>query len=316
MCASIAEDFQRISDTHVTTLLGNSFPQKIGSDVVRTGSNEKCMFQNCAENADCTLVIAPEFSGLLHERCQWLEESGTTSLNSSLESIQQTGDKRLCGEILAGQGISTPATRLIPSINDIDLSSYPFILKPRHGAGALSTWLIRSENHWQAKKSFLSQSLQESNFVQQPWHDGCSVSVLFIVGKHNVLACPPASQHINKDEEFCYEGGTVPIAESLAKRAIHLARQAISCFLGLRGFVGVDLVLGPPENGEKDVVIEINPRLTTSYLGLRRMTKDNLAQALIALVNGQNCDVTWQKNVVDFFPNGHCNIKYSDGTKR
>ena len=46
-----------------------------------------------------------------------------------------------------------------------------------------------------------------------------------------------------------------------------------------RGYLGVDLILGT--EADKDYVIEINPRLTTSYLILRQAAKENLAEAII-----------------------------------
>jgi predicted ATP-grasp superfamily ATP-dependent carboligase len=56
---------------------------------------------------------------------------------------------------------------------------------------------------------------------------------------------------------------------------------------GLSGYFGVDLVLGESADGSQDRVIEINPRLTTSYLGLRRLARFNLAQALLRLAQGE-----------------------------
>jgi predicted ATP-grasp superfamily ATP-dependent carboligase len=35
------------------------------------------------------------------------------------------------------------------------------------------------------------------------------------------------------------------------------------------GYLGVDLILGEDGNGAVDCVVEINPRLTTSYVGLQ-----------------------------------------------
>ena len=52
----------------------------------------------------------------------------------------------------------------------------------------------------------------------------------------------------------------------------------------VRGFVGVDLLLG--EQQADDCVIEINPRLTTSYVGLRRMIHGNVAARLFDLESG------------------------------
>jgi predicted ATP-grasp superfamily ATP-dependent carboligase len=47
------------------------------------------------------------------------------------------------------------------------------------------------------------------------------------------------------------------------------------------GYLGVDLVLGDDPSGADDRVIEINPRLTTSYVGLRAAALCNLAEAML-----------------------------------
>ena len=54
-----------------------------------------------------------------------------------------------------------------------------------------------------------------------------------------------------------------------------------------QGYVGIDLVLGSAEDGSADVVVEINPRLTTSYVGLRQLLKTNLAAAMIEAAAGR-----------------------------
>ena len=55
-------------------------------------------------------------------------------------------------------------------------------------------------------------------------------------------------------------------------------------FSGLRGYVGVDLVLAE----DKPFVVDVNPRLTTSYVGLSRVAGFNVAEAIVnAVVNGK-----------------------------
>ncbi len=66
-----------------------------------------------------------------------------------------------------------------------------------------------------------------------------------------------------------------------------LGRRAIECLPGLRGFTGVDLVLSEKNPGE-DRVIEINPRLTTSYTALRRLARNNLAGCWLDVWTGGN----------------------------
>jgi predicted ATP-grasp superfamily ATP-dependent carboligase len=65
-----------------------------------------------------------------------------------------------------------------------------------------------------------------------------------------------------------------------------LAERAVECVEGLHGWFGVDLILGDATDGNGDAAIEINPRLTTSYLGLRRLARFNLAEALLAAATG------------------------------
>ena len=56
-------------------------------------------------------------------------------------------------------------------------------------------------------------------------------------------------------------------------------------FEGLKGYVGVDLVL----SDERVFVIEVNSRLTTSYIGLRNVSKINLAEAVTrAILNNES----------------------------
>ncbi|MBS7633086.1 ATP-grasp domain-containing protein, partial [Candidatus Bathyarchaeota archaeon] len=55
------------------------------------------------------------------------------------------------------------------------------------------------------------------------------------------------------------------------------AEKAVSIFKGFRGYLGIDVVLAK----DKAYLIEINPRLTTSYVGLRKVIGYNPAQAII-----------------------------------
>src|SRR5690606_21918601 len=78
--------------------------------------------------------------------------------------------------------------------------------------------------------------------------------------------------------------------------AVALARRAVAAIDGMLGFVGVDMVL--TDDPDDDAVIEINPRLTTAYVGLRRLTKDNLAAWLAPELGGQaGAEPTWQNDL-------------------
>jgi predicted ATP-grasp superfamily ATP-dependent carboligase len=93
------------------------------------------------------------------------------------------------------------------------------------------------------------------------------------LNKQDVSLMPP-------EATSTYNGGQVPFDSRLKSEAFVAAETVAKSFHGLRGYVGVDLVL--TEKGP--VVIEVNPRLTTSYVGLRKIAGFNLAQAIINAV--------------------------------
>jgi hypothetical protein len=130
--------------------------------------------------------------------------------------------------------------------------------------------------------------------------------VAFLLGERSVLPLLPATQDFSRQragqdvEQIHYEGGTMPLPDHLAIRTVELGRKAVTAVSGLRGYVGVDLVL----RGQ-DHVIEINPRLTTSYIGLRALAKTNLAEAMLRVVEGHaGVTVDWNPGRIHFGPQG------------
>ena len=126
-----------------------------------------------------------------------------------------------------------------------------------------------------------------------------------ITGASEAIALPPAAQHLSTDGRFHYVGGALPLPQPLAERAVRLGRRAVATLAGQRGYVGVDLVLGEPSDGSRDGVIEINPRLTTSYIGLRALARGNLAEAMLqAAGGGEVAMLSWRSGPVQFLADG------------
>jgi predicted ATP-grasp superfamily ATP-dependent carboligase len=79
----------------------------------------------------------------------------------------------------------------------------------------------------------------------------------------------------------------------------------VDCVPGLLGYVGVDVTLGDTKDGSRDFAIEINPRLTTSYVGLRAISRTNLAEAMLQVVQGEPLPVIhWHNQRVAWSPDG------------
>jgi predicted ATP-grasp superfamily ATP-dependent carboligase len=290
MLGAAVEDFARCPGVDVVTLLDSSllsgasdrWPANVVVHMARADAQEEDV-RGLGAAADATLLIAPEFDGILAQHCGWVQEAGGRLLGPSAKAVKQTADKGGLNGYLRAQGIAAPPSVPLPLSRSPPWPP-PWVCKPRDGAGSQATFVVRGQAE-------LAQSLQQAlaegwrgSLILQPYVAGLPASVVCLVGKDRVTTLPAAQQRLSQDGRFRYEGGSLPLPPRLDARAQRLAEQAARAVHGLFGCVGVDLVLGEPADGSGDAVIEINPRLTTSYVGLRRLAQFNLAEALLRLV--------------------------------
>jgi predicted ATP-grasp superfamily ATP-dependent carboligase len=229
-------------------------------------------FDSCAARADWTLLIAPETGGVLLELAERVVRLGGRLLGPSPEAIRLAGDKLAMFERWQSFHVNTPHTRIAsPTIG-----RFPLIVKPRDGAGSDRT--ARIENA-KAYETFAGQHPEA--MIVQSFIPGTPASIAFLVGPQHTLALRPTRQIL--DDRFHYLGGECPLPPELAERATALGRAALAAAgPGWLGYVGIDMVLGD----EGDFAIEINPRPTTSYIGLREATEANLAELALRLAEG------------------------------
>jgi tyramine---L-glutamate ligase len=267
-------------------------------------ADEECRFRALAAESDYSLVIAPEFDDLLAEGCRWVEEAKGRLLGPSSDAARQTADKLALARRWHESGVPTPPAR---SLDPSAPAPFPFplVCKPRHGAGSLATFLVTSEQELASCPARARAEGWSGELLAQPYAVGLPASVAFLAGPGRLLALPAAEQRLSPGGRLRYEGGAVPLAPELAGRARRLAWRAAGSVPGLRGYFGVDLVLGEAPDGSGDLAIEINPRLTTSYVGLRQLARFNLMEALLAVVAGRDPPAwDWGEGPVCFAPGG------------
>jgi predicted ATP-grasp superfamily ATP-dependent carboligase len=284
MVAALAADFAAIDGCRVTAFRDMRLhePALAGCDVVEIHSKPEWAeaFDRAASEADWTLVVAPEFDNILLNTVRRMELAGGKSLNASREFIALAADKHRTVERLERAGVPAPTGRVLEADAEKLPTDfvYPGVLKPRLGAGSQHTLLVHG-------------ALDEP--PPHPWEmrleqfcPGRAASVAVLCGERQLVALPACWQHLSADGRFTYRGGAVIEELALAERAESLAVKALAAMPPSRGYVGVDLALGEADDGSGDVVIEINPRVTTSYVGLRRAVEQYLAELMLDVLQG------------------------------
>jgi len=230
-----------------------------------------------ASHCDAALIIAPESDGVLGRISGWLEAAGVMLLGASTAAVAVAADKWLSYQLFRQNAIPVPDTRLVnprDGLKSAKSPRLPLVIKPRQGAGAEGVRLV-------ADLASLPQEMAQTQAcagqcLVQAFVPGVHASVSLLSNGRQAIPLSLNSQRIQVGAPFVYQGGSIPLKHPLKERAFALAQQAARLVPGLRGYVGVDLVLAP----EQCYVIEINARITTSFVGLRKIINLNLAQAI------------------------------------
>ena len=288
MLEAVLEDFRRIPNVAAETIIDD--PESL-----RAAFNRP---------ADAALCIAPEFDDLLWRFCEFIRRPWMRSLNCDSQALRLCGDKWRFARHLQERGVPTIPARLIEFPQRP--AGFPCVVKPRDGAGS---WLVRQverRRDWPAiREEYESAGLTEA--LCQPVISGaaCSLAALVRPGfSPDVL--PIAEQRLSQDGKFQYLGGTIPavLATPVAAAVRHVFQRTLDSITGLNGYVGCDVII-PHKNSKRPVIVELNPRLTTSYIGYRRLCEDNLMKRLLFPDRSSEA-LRWRSGRVSFDPNGVC----------
>lgn len=242
----------------------------LGHDRVETTFCHRDFFRQLAlsiPSVDCVLPIAPETGNVLLEVSELVVKQGKVLLGSRPAAVRLATSKQQTCAVLAQRGIA--------AVSSFTMAPAPgqrqgeWVIKPDNGAGGEGCRLING-----------SPVDSMTGLIMQPLIPGTSASLTLLChqGHADIHACNV--QHVALDHEGCHlQGldvnglaGEIPVLQSLA--------DAIATAIpDLWGWVGVDFIL----TDEGPVVLEINPRLTTAYVGLRDSLQQNPAAMLLQL---------------------------------
>jgi predicted ATP-grasp superfamily ATP-dependent carboligase len=226
--------------------------------------------------ADAVWPIAPETEGVLELLSGWVQMAGRRLLSSRPDGVQIASSKLATSRRLDECGVS-----VVPTWRPMDLMPIGdgcWVLKPDRGVGCVGARLIRGHR-------MLADAIADlpdfEDWVLQPYLSGQAASLSLLVGNGRVelLGCNVQRVALN-DDQFILLGCEVNGLRCERHAYEQLGRTVVEALPGLWGYVGVDLAItdGGP------VVLEVNPRLTTSYIGLSESLGCNVAAMVVDLV--------------------------------
>ncbi len=233
------------------------------------------MFESLRRRAgqvDRVWGVAPETDGLL--QLVQVTVGDARWIGCEEGAIRIAASKRATLECLAQAGLPTP--------RDFAAGARYWVVKPDDGAGACDTRLHASEI---AARADLHLRLERNlSATLEPWVEGeaLSLSLLCDGGLAEVVSFNRQRIEVDGHGRLETRGvETQALAHDARRPALRRLAQTVAKALpGLRGFVGIDLVWHPRHG---PVPIEVNPRVTSAYVGLSARLGRNLAGEVLAL---------------------------------
>ncbi|MHC1576800.1 MAG: ATP-grasp domain-containing protein [Methanosarcinaceae archaeon] len=264
MLRSLASSFSDLGhDVHYTTA-GALIDH--GTAVSSNESELGMVLERESRKADAAIVIAPD--DLLAELTAIIEDN-TLNLGCSADTIALCTDKLECGRILGSAGIDVPRCLYEGQQGGQDI---PYVVKPRYGCASEDTWLCYGPT-------------VEEGYVATEYVEGEHVSVSLIAGDSPVVLT------INKqlididasvnNSPIGYRGSIIPYRTGMDSMLYDTARGT-SLILGCRGYVGIDIIVG-----DRPYVIDVNPRPTTSLVGICKVIRPSIADLLLRSRSGE-----------------------------
>jgi predicted ATP-grasp superfamily ATP-dependent carboligase len=278
MRLALARDFAAISCSNMKVIMTldarlSAEPGRWRVESIGPGEHRRKLRELC-RTADFTVLVAPETRGILAKLTRELLATGARVLGSSATAIELTGDKARLAVQLERLGIDTPSSQtIVPSEGLPGLTRYPAVLKPVDGAGSIDTFYLDSPGGLSEEARRMPRALL------QPFVSGDPMSASFVVspeGESWLVAI--GRQRVERyNGRFEYHGGVIP---AFCPGATDQVRRALTVVQGLAGFVGVDFIWDGESH--RATILEINPRPTTSVVGLCRLLPEGLlARALL-----------------------------------
>lgn len=168
--------------------------------------------------------------------------------------------------------------------DDLEIKN-KLIAKPVNGVDCENIKIIESKGDIDDLDNLF---MEGSGVLIQEYIEGevLSVSLLSDGKKAIPLSLNKQYIHIDNDSQS-YLGGCLPYNHPAKDKIFNSAVTAVESVEGLKGFVGVDLIVKEDDGNYEPYIIEINSRFTTPYVGLSKVLNINIGQTILDLIDGK-----------------------------
>ena len=312
MLRNIISDFKALGH-QVTTLIDSrliAFNPPNEADKIITISSVRQFYtkiKDISKSADAVYFIGPESNNLLEKLVETTSTLDVKSLNSEVNDIKVCSNKKNIYEKAKKTGLIVPETAII-DIHDkfenikkiIKDFGYPLVIKPLIGVGCCGLIIVKEKSDLFDAISKVSKESNNNQFIAQKFIEGQPASVSVISTGTKAVSVSLNKQFVNLTDPYNepkYSGGVVPLDNELKKNSLRDAKHLVEAFNGLKGYIGVDIIL----TNEEVVIMEVNPRLTTSYIGLRKIVNFNIAEAITKATIQRSLPKNIEKKGYSFF---------------
>ena len=268
---------------------------RCGYEVVQPGGGDFYKeIEELAPGCDVGLVIAPDH---LLPRFTLAMETRTHNLGCGSMNVAVCANKQRTGTILASHGIA------VPEEQEKGLR----IVKPVYGCGATGVRLTRGPA---GQGEFGQKYIEGENYsVSVVGSRVVGEACLYFTGEPPV-ALALNRQHIEIDPggEFHYRGGETPATHQKEQEIKETAINAVK-ILGCQGYAGVDVVVA-----DQVYVVDVNPRITTSIVGITACMNEEIADILVRASKGMTIGSLNFSGYASFDASGTVTRHYSGST--
>ncbi len=285
MLRALVDDLMQIPGVEVVVLRDARLDSGPAASAYRVTSAGEFWptFHRALHAVDAVWPIAPEAGGVLEHITREILQAQRVLLGCRPEAVRVTTSKRATVEVLTRAGVA--AIPVYGHIDELPPDVGPIVIKPDDGAGCQHTHLFDGR----ASLQRWLRSHGSAGMVFQPYLEGeaRSLSLLACGGRARVMACNRQNIRVVGDA-IEFRGVSVGAVADADQRYERLAGAIARALPGLWGYSGVDFI----ETACGPVVLEVNPRLTTAYAGLRRANGLNAARLVLELP--ASLDAGWE----------------------